>query len=131
MRLENFQTTCVTETRLSDFHLMKLTAMSKSFKKLKVRVINYRSFKHFSNEVFRESLLEKWSQKTFVNNDYGFEMFCNISLKTLDKHAPSKTKHTRGNQMPFMTKDLSKNVMKRSRIRLKMIMKKIGNYIPN
>ena len=59
MRLENFQTTCVIETRLSDFHLMTLTAMSKSFKKLKVRVINYRSFKHFSNEVFRESLLEK------------------------------------------------------------------------
>ena len=56
--------------------------MRKSFKKLKPRVIDYRSYKHFSNEVFRESLLEKLSQQTFVNNDYGFERFCNITLKT-------------------------------------------------
>ena len=36
----SFQTTCVIETGLSDFHLMTLTAMKKSFKKLKPRVIN-------------------------------------------------------------------------------------------
>ena len=70
----SFQTTCVIETGLSDFHLMTLTVMRKSFKKLKARVINYRSYKHFSNEVFRESLLGKLSQQTFVNNDYGFEV---------------------------------------------------------
>ena len=115
----SFQTTCVIETGLSDFHLMTLTVMRKSFKKLKARVINYRSYKHFSNEVFRESLLGKLSQQTFVNNDYGLEKFCNITLKILDKYAPRKTKHARGNQTPFMTKDLSKNIMKRSRLRNK------------
>ena len=57
----------------------------------------------------------------FVNNDYEFEKFCNITLKTLDKYAPRKTKHARGNQMPFMTKDLSKNIMKRSRLRNKYL----------
>ena len=93
---------------------MTLTAMRKSFKKLKPRVINYRSYKHFSNDVFRESLLGKLSQQTFVSNDYGFEKFCNITLKALDKYAPRKAKHARGNQMPFMTKAFSKN-MKRSR----------------
>ena len=117
----SFQTTCVIETGLSDFHLMTLTVMRKSFKKLKARVINYRSYKHFSNEVFRENLLGKLSQQTFVNNDYGFEKFCNITLKTLDKYAPRKAKHARGNQMPFMTKDLSKNIMKRSRLRNKYL----------
>ena len=76
-------------------------------------VINYRSYKHFSNEIFRERLLEKLSQQPFVNKVYGFEKFCNITLKTLDKYAPRKAKHARGNQMPFMTKDLSKNIMKR------------------
>ena len=40
----SFQTTCVIETRLSDFHLMTLTVMRKSFKRLKPRVINYRSY---------------------------------------------------------------------------------------
>ena len=77
--------------------------MRKSFKKLKPRVINYWSYKHFSNEVFKESLLGKVSQQAFVNNDYGFEKFSNISLKTLDKYALRKAKHARGNQMPFMT----------------------------
>ena len=105
----------------------------KSFKNLKLRVINYRSYKHFSNEVFKESLLGKLSQQTFVNNDYGFQKFCNITLKTLDKYAPSKEKHARGNQMPVMTKDVSKIIMKRSRLHNKYLKnnKKIGNCIPN
>ena len=67
------------------------------------------------NEVFRESL----SQQTFVNNDYRFEKFCNVTLKTLDKYALRKAKDARGNQMPFMTKDPSKNIKKRSRLRNK------------
>ena len=91
----SFETTCTIETGLSDFHLMILTVMRQYFKKLKPRVINYRSYEHFSNEVFRESLLEKWSQQTFVNNCYGFEKFCNITLKTLDKYISRKAKHGR------------------------------------
>ena len=93
----SFQTTCVIETGLSDFHLMTLTVTKKTFKKLEPRVINYRSYKHFLNEVFGESLLEKLSQQTFVNSDYGFGKFCNITLKTLDKYAPQKAKHARDN----------------------------------
>ena len=34
----------------------------------------------------------------FANNDYGFEKFCNIALKTLDKYALCRAKHARGNQ---------------------------------
>ena len=117
----SFQTSCVTETELSSFHLMTLTVMRKSFKKLKPRIINYRSYKFFSNEIFRESILEKLAEQTLVNNNYGLEKFCNITLKTLDKYAPRKAKHARGNQMRFMTKDLSKNIMKRSRRRNKYL----------
>ena len=53
---QKFQSTCVLETGLSDFHLMTVTVMRKIFKKLKPRTINYRSYKHFSNEAYRESL---------------------------------------------------------------------------
>ena len=114
-------TTSVIETGLLNFYFIRLTVMRKSSRRLKPRVINYKSYKHFSNEVFRESLLGKLSQQTFVNNDYGFEKFYNITLKILDKYAPRKTKHARGNQMAFMTKDLSKNIMKRSRLRNKYL----------
>ena len=39
----------------------------------------------------------------------------------MDKFAPHKAKHARGNQMPFITKDLSRNIMKRSRLRNKYL----------
>ena len=45
-----FQSTCVLETGLSDFHLMAVTVTKKTFKKMRPRVINYRSYRDFSNE---------------------------------------------------------------------------------
>ena len=48
----NFQITCVIETRLSDFNLMTLTVVKRSFKKFKPRIVNFRSYKIFSNEFF-------------------------------------------------------------------------------
>ena len=68
-----------------------------------------------------------------VNNDYEFEKFCNITPQTLEKYVPRKAKDARANQMPFNTKGLSKNIMKKSRPRnnyLK-IMKKMGNCTRN
>ena len=118
----SFQTTCVIETGLSDFHLMTLTVMRKSFiNKMKPRVINYRPHKYFSNEVFKESLLEKLSQQAFGNNDHGSERFYKTTLKTLDKYAPRKAIHARGNQVHIITKVLSKNIMKRLRVRNKYL----------
>ena len=43
-------------------------------------------------------------------------MFCNISLKVLNKHTPRKKEFARGTQMSFMTKDLSKEITKRWRL---------------
>ena len=63
--------------------------------------------KVFFNELKRE---------TFVNNDRGFEKFCDVSIKLLNKHTPKKMKYKRGNPMPFITKDLSKAIMKRSQL---------------
>ena len=50
----SFQSTCVVETMLSDLHLMTLTIMRKSLKKYHSKTINYRSYKIFSNEKYRE-----------------------------------------------------------------------------
>ena len=54
---QKFQSTCVLETGLSDFHLMTVTVMRNIFTKLKPRTISFRSCKHFSNEGYRGSLL--------------------------------------------------------------------------
>ena len=104
----SFQSTCAIETRLSDFHVMPLTVMKKIFKKLKNGIENYRCYKKFSNKVFRECLLKKLSKEEFINNDDGLQRFCNINLEALNQHAPQNKKYVRGNQMLFMTKQLSK-----------------------
>ena len=113
----SFPSTYAVETGLSDFHLMTMTVMRKSFQKYQPSIISYRSYKKFSNAAFRETLIKKLSTGNFVSNENGFERFCDISLETLNKHAPYKKKHARGNQMPFFNKDLSKAIMTRTKLR--------------
>ena len=79
----SFQSTCVVETELSDFHLMTLTVLRKSFKKFQPKLIKYRSYKTFSNEAYRETLINNLSIENFINNDDGFQRFCDISLNAL------------------------------------------------
>ena len=50
-----------------------------------------------------------------------FSTFTETFRRVLDKHAPLKTKRVRGNQSPFMTKELSKVVMNKSKTRNKYI----------
>ena len=99
--VRNFQSTCALETGLSDFHLMTVAVMRKSFKKLQPRIKTYTSYKNLSNEKFKSCLLNDLRKEDFVNSDKGFEKFCNISVKVLNKHAPRKKKIVRGNRMPF------------------------------
>ena len=69
------QSTWVIETRLSDFHLMTMTVMRKTFKKLIPRIISYRSYKDFSNETFRDCLVNNLSNEIFFYNDNEFDKF--------------------------------------------------------
>ena len=107
----SFQSTCVIETGLLDFHLMALTVMKKSFKKFQPRIINYRSYKHFSSDTFRKDVIDKLSNEKFVINDDGLKRFCELSVNILNKHAPRKKKYARGNQMLCFPKKLSKEIM--------------------
>ena len=68
-------------------------------------------------------MFNELKRETFVNSDRGFEKFCDMSIKHLNKHTPIKKKYKRGNQMHFVTKDLSKVIMKRSKLR--------NNYLKN
>ena len=105
---------------------MTVTVIRKIFKKLKPRTINYRSYRHFSNEAYRESLLHELSKEVFANNNDGLQRFCEINIIILNRHAPRKRKHARGNQMPFITKDLIKATMKRSRVRSDFLKTRTG-----
>ena len=43
----------------SDFHLMTMTVMRNAFKKMHPRVIIYKSYRDFSNEMFLSCLSDK------------------------------------------------------------------------
>ena len=117
----SFQNSCVIETGLSDFHKMIVTVMKTSCRKIEPRVINYWDYKSFSNEGFRESLLENLKRKLSGNSGQSFSNFVNICNTVLDKHLPKKKKYVRGNQSSFMNKTLSKAVMLRTLLRNKFL----------
>ena len=81
----SFQNSCVIETGLSDFHKMIVTVMKTCYRKIGPRVINYRDCKSFSNEGFRESLLENLKGKLSENSDKSFSNFINTCNTVLDK----------------------------------------------
>ena len=62
------------------------------------------------------SLIDNLSNKIYVKNDDGCNRFCKISIDTLNSFAPIKNKFVRAYQMPFITKGLSREIMKRSRL---------------
>ena len=95
---------------------MTVTVMRKNFKKIRPRVINCRSYRDFFNETFRASLINNLSNEVFVNDD-GLEKFWKTTMDTLNSFHPIKKKYARANQMPFTTKNLSKEIMTRSKLR--------------
>ena len=105
---------------------MTMTIMRKIFKKLKpkLQIIGLTS-------TFQIKLIEKIyymnSQRRFSNNnDDGLQRFCDISFNVLNRHAPRKRKLPRGNQISFITKDLSKAMMRRSTLRNNFLKNRTG-----
>ena len=76
------------ETSLSDFHMMTVTVLKTTYEKLKPRIINYRDYKNFCNDTFRQIFLEKLSTENINTNCSGFEKFLKICIDTLNIFAP-------------------------------------------
>ena len=68
--------------------------MKTIFRKLKPKITFYRKYKHFSNDTFRDIILEELSQVR-ISNYGGFNKFLKICRNTPDKIAPHK-KRTSG-----------------------------------
>ena len=84
----SFQNSCVIETGLSDFRKMIFTAMKTSYRKIEPSVINYWDYKSFSNEEFRQSLLENLKGNLSGNSEQSFSNFINTYNTVLDKQLP-------------------------------------------
>ena len=101
-----------------------MTVIIKSFKKFQPRIINYGPHKNFSYEKSKFYLLNELIKEDFINNVLKRFAMNAISMNVLNKHAPRKKKIVRGNQMPFMTKDFPKEIIKKSRLRNRFLKNK-------
>ena len=103
------------ETGLSDHHKLISTIMKSGIFKGPPKKKIYRSYKKFDHECFSNALREEL--ETLEGDTYGeFEKkFTNV----LNTHAPIKTKMIRFNNNVFITKELRKEIMKRSKLRKK------------
>ena len=119
-RPNSFQNSMVIETGLSDFHKMCVTVMKMYCVKQKPNIVHYRKFKNFDNDLFLKDLKKNLD---LPSNDktIPFSKLREFVNLTLEKHAPSKTRYVRANQAPYINKKISKEIMKRSRLRNKFL----------
>ena len=134
-KYRSFQNTLAVSTGLSDFHKMSITVLKTKFEKEKPREVYYRDYKRFNEVVFKNDL------KTYLHMGISYEVFEDVFLEILEKHAPMKKKFVRNNEVPYMTKKLKKAIMKRSELETKYhktkhsmdlkVYKKQKNYVSN
>ena len=96
---------------------MTLAVMKVFYKKKNANVVKYRTYKNFDNEAFMNEVKYRISHIDTQDLNANFDVFKNVTFNTFEKHAPLKQRHIRANQAPFMNKKISKEIMKRSRLK--------------
>ena len=114
---KSFKKTFVCETGLSDCHKLVATMFRSTFIKLPPKVVKYRIYKNFYENKFCRDLDQILIKGDIYKAKDPYGKPTNILYSTLEKHAPLKSKAVRGNQAPFMNKELSKAIMEKSRLR--------------
>ena len=103
------------ETGLSDHHKMILSVLKSNFEKRDPIEVHYRSYKNFDEISFRYDL--SYALFLRVQSITTYDEFKDIYLEILNLHCPMKKKYVRGNNAPFMNKDLSRAFMCRSKLK--------------
>ena len=114
-RPNSFQGTIVIETGLSDFHKLTISVLKTFFKKQPPNIISYRDYRNYSPMRFRaeiEETLHNYGMFNIFNDDFVY-----LFMYVLNTHAPIKYKYVRANDNPFVTKEMRKAIMLRSKLR--------------
>ena len=114
-RPNSFQHTMVIGTGLSDFHKLTLSVLKTSIKKQPPKVISYRDYKHYSPIRCRTEF--EGSLYNYVPYHISNDNFVHMFMTILNKHAPINHKYIRANDNLFVTKEMRKAIMTRSKLR--------------
>ena len=90
-----------------------------TFKKIPPRKIVFRDYKKFDTQNFLYDLDQEMIKGKFYNAYDSYGSFSDIFQQIVNKHAPLKEKMIRGNNAPFMTKEVRKAIMNRSKLKRK------------
>ena len=82
-----------------------------SFQNKLLKIITYRDYKKVDNAKFRDDV------NNLIFYQFDVSNFKETIFNIFNKHAPIKQKYIRTNETPFMTKELHREIMKRSRLR--------------
>ena len=107
------------QTALPHFYKLPATVLKMFFKKQSPNVISYRNYKNFSNDLFRTNLIHMISSNGILEEN--LTGFLNVCKMLRDYQVPCKRKYTRSNQVSFLTKEINKEIMTRSRLRNKFL----------
>ena len=113
-RKRSFYISTTIETGLSDHNKMIITVLNGNLNKKEPVLLNYRSYKNFDENLYREKLANALLALDY--NNMGYDEFKKVVIRVLNLHAPMKRKYIRGNNAPFMNRTLSKAFMHSLRI---------------
>ena len=97
--------------------------MKMYYTKQKSSMVHYRKFKNFCNDSFIKDI-QLLLSKLCNQQNVLFKVLKESVNMSPDKHAPLKKRYVRANQSPFINKKMSKEIMKRSRLRNKCLNKR-------
>ena len=105
---------------MSDFHSMTFTVFRSQFTRQKPIKIQYRDYSRSDADKFLRQLNDEIYRTSAVSEDcpdIAYNTFAEKFCNTINKHAPLKNRTIRGNQAPFVNKELAKAIMTRSRLK--------------
>ena len=112
---KSFESTCTIDTGLSDFHKLVVTVLNEKHERMPPKVIQYRNYRKFDYAIFNNNLRKQTKNLNFSELD--FATIRKIFMEVLDKFASLKKKYIKANHSKFVTKELSKAIMLRSKLR--------------
>ena len=122
--VNSFQKAFVLETGYSDSHKLIDTMMKSHIPKIPKQKpnIKYRKYKYFNKNKFEKEILNKLSQ---CNKEiFQIDEFKELFITALNIHAPLKTKFLKANHANFVSTELTKAMMLRSKLRNKYLTEK-------
>ena len=119
----SFQKTNAIETGLSNHHKLICTFLKSCDNRLKPKIVYYRNYKKCNETNFLSDVKNcDFSLKTDDPNK-NYDFLTNTFINIVNNHAPLKKKFIKGNQAPFTTRNLRKEIYTISRLRNKFCKK--------